>query len=214
MSFLYRFGLTITRRQPYLDWANSFDDGGPRLPEDLARDRRTIYLVPETEPEPQLQKLLDEFWEQIFEQELATWIEDDARWPSARTREMFDEWFEAEVTNAVYDLTPEEPLTQAEVEMDDLDYVMGHCGWCGLEVDDREMREATFKMPDRARFAYRQGLVLPVGSVGDRIVMGMMTADDSESANAGDDYVVFVCSSRCEKAVRKFVPRALRQTRG
>jgi hypothetical protein len=213
MSFLYRFGLTITRRQPYLDWANSFDDGGPRLAEDLARDRRTIYLVRESETEPELRKLLEEFWEQIFEQELAAWMEDDGTWPSARTREMFDAWFEAEVTDAVYDLTPEEPLTQAEVEMNDLDYVTGHCAWCGLEVEDDEQREAAFKLPDRARFASRQGLVLSVGTVGDRIIMGLMSVDDSESAKAGDDFVVFACSSRCEKALRKVVPRALREMR-
>jgi hypothetical protein len=34
MTFLYRFALTVTRRQPYIDWANSVDDDGPELTED------------------------------------------------------------------------------------------------------------------------------------------------------------------------------------
>jgi hypothetical protein len=48
MSFLYRAALTITRKQPYIDWANSQGDGGPELTAELANDRRTIYLVPES----------------------------------------------------------------------------------------------------------------------------------------------------------------------
>ena len=41
MSFLYRSAVTITRKQPYLDWANSLDDGGPAQTEELSqRDRR------------------------------------------------------------------------------------------------------------------------------------------------------------------------------
>jgi hypothetical protein len=39
----------------------------------------------------------------------------------------------------------------------------------------------------------------------------MMTLPDSEPARAGIDLLVPVCSSWCEKIVRKLVPKALRQ---
>ena len=213
MSFLYRFALTITRQQPYLDWANSFDDGGPELSEELARERRTIYLVPESTSEPDLERLLDEFWEDIFEAELALWMEDEGTWPTERTREMFDAWFESEATSAVCDLTPEEPLTQAEIDADDLMFAMSHCAWCELEVDEHTARFAAFKLPDRSRFAGRAGLPLPFGVDKEQIVTGIMTPDNSEAALAGEDVVFMICSSRCEKAVRKAVPRALRKLR-
>ena len=71
MSLLYRSAITITRKQPYIDWANSLGDDGPELPPDLAGNRRTVYLAPDSPDEPDLAALLDEFWEQIFEEELA-----------------------------------------------------------------------------------------------------------------------------------------------
>ena len=42
MSFLYRSAITITRKQPYIDWANGLEDGGPELTAELATDQRTI----------------------------------------------------------------------------------------------------------------------------------------------------------------------------
>ena len=212
MTFLYRFGVTITRRQPYLDWANTLDDG-PKLSEELAHDRRTIYLVPESTNEPDRERLLEEFWQQIFEEELAMWMEDGSTWPAPLTRELFDAWFEADVTGAVYDLTPEEPLTHAEVEAMDLDYAMSHCAWCDLEVDEGAERFAGFKLPDRSRYESREGLVLSVPIDKEQVAMGVMTTADSGAAEAGEDVVFMLCSSRCEKAIRKHVPRALRKMR-
>jgi hypothetical protein len=77
MSFLYRSALTISRKQPYVEWATSIDDG-PAVRDQLARDHRTIYLVPEFDREPQLSSVIDECWEQIFEEELAMWIIDES----------------------------------------------------------------------------------------------------------------------------------------
>jgi len=212
MTFLYRFGVTITRRQPYLDWANTLDDG-PKLSAELAHDLRTIYLVPESTNEPDRERLLEEFWRQIFEEELALWMEDDSTWPAPLTRDLFDAWFEAEVTSAVHDLTPEEPLTHEEVEAIDLEYAMSHCAWCEIEVDEGAERFAAFKLPDRSRHASREGLVLPVAIDREQVAMGVMTVADSQAALAGDDVVFTICSSRCEKAIRKTVPRALRKLR-
>ena len=73
---LNRVALTITRKQPYVDWANGTDGPVPIVtyPEDK---RRTIYLAPVEELEPNLVTLLDEFWEDVFEEELSMWMEDE-----------------------------------------------------------------------------------------------------------------------------------------
>jgi hypothetical protein len=211
MSFLYRFAITITRRQPYLDWANSLDEDGPVLTAELADDRRTIYLVPESNDRPKLASLLDERWEQIFEEELAAWMVDDEQWPKARSREMFEAWFGAELTDSVFDLTPDEPLTQADVEGEDLDDAVHRCAWCDIEVDEDAGRFVSVKLADRGRFAHRQGLVLPLVVDDDHVVVGIMSQDDSDAARAGEDVVFRACTSRCEKAIRKAVPKALRK---
>jgi hypothetical protein len=211
MSFLYRHAITIIRKQPYVDWANSLDDGGPELTVDLAIDRATIYLVPELDESPNLDELLDEFWEGIFDEELAAWTPSEDRWPVPRTREVFGAWFEARLTESVLDLVPDEPLTEAEVDEADLDYAVRHCAWCGLEVEDGEGRFAGFKLADRNRWAYRAGLTFPLSVGDDQIAIGVMSLPESDAARAGDDIVFRACTSGCEKALRKAVPKALRQ---
>ena len=211
MSFLYRSAITITRKQPYLDWANSFDDGGPELTAELADDRRTIYLVPESPNQPNLESLLAEFWEQIFEEELAAWMLEDEDWPKPLTRDMFNAWFDSEITDSVFDLIPEEPLTQADVEGADLDYAVRRCAWCDIEIDEGAGRFVGFSLADRGRLAHREGLVLPMAIDDEHVVTGIMSRADSDAARAGEDVVFRVCTSRCEKAIRKTVPKALRK---
>ena len=46
--------------------------------------------------------MLDEYWEHIFEEELAAWMRLESDWPAPRTRAMFDEWFSAELTESVH----------------------------------------------------------------------------------------------------------------
>ena len=92
---------------------------------------------------------------------------------------------EVDVTSAVYDLTPQEPLTHQEVEAMDLDYAMSHCAWCDIEVDEGAERFAAFKLPDRSRHASREGLVLPVAIDREQLAMGVMTAADSRRTPSG-----------------------------
>ena len=211
MSFLYRHALFVSRKRPYLDWANQPDDGEVTLTDELSRQKRTVYLVPETMDEPDLEALLDEFWEEIFAAELGAWVIDEARWPQPRTRPIFEEWFDVELNDAVYDLAPEEPLTQAQVDLQDLAEASAQCAACGLDVEDTEGRWVGFKVADRARLDVFKGRVLPLPmSDEEDVVLCIVTPDNSEEARAGEDLLVRVCSSRCEKSVRKVVPKALR----
>ena len=210
MSFLYRVAIAITRKEPYVDWANSFDDGGPKLTPELA-DSRTIYLAPEIVEEPDLDTVLKEFWQQIFEEELSGWMTQEGDWPAPLTRELFDAWFNAELTDSVFDLTPEEPLTQADVDLEEIADAASRCAWCDLELDEDAGRAVVFTLPDRDRFAHRAGLTLPLEIDDERVVIGLMSPDDSEEAKAGEDVLFQACTSRCEKAIRKAVPKALRK---
>jgi hypothetical protein len=211
MSFLYRSAITITRRQPYIDWANSTADGGVELTGEVANDRRTVYLVVEAEDGSDRGDLLDDHWQDIFEEELAAWTEDESGWPTSRTREMFDRWFGAELTESVIDLDPEEPLTETDVELADLADAFQTCAWCGLELEKDAGRMTGFPLADREGFASREGLVLPIQIDKDDVVVGIVTPRDSDDARAGNDLLFRVCSSRCEKIVRKLVPKALRR---
>jgi hypothetical protein len=211
MSYLHRAALTITRKQPYVDWANRTGDGTDEqvvYPQD---DRRTVYLVPNFDGDTTPGEVLAEFWEDIFEEELAAWVEDEESWPEVRTRAVFDAWFDADLTDAVIDLTPDEPLTSADLELTDVSYALLHCAWCDLELEPQEGRSVGFKVPNREHFALREGLTLPLPINEERVVVGILTAADSPAAEAGDDYVFRACTSHCDKMLRKHVPRALQR---
>jgi hypothetical protein len=210
MSFLYRHALFVSRKQPYLDWANGLNDG-VGLNEELSKAHRTVYLVPELDREPVLDELLDEFWEDIFYHELGAWMLEPESWPTSRTREMFSDWFDIELNDAVHDLTPEEPLTQHEVDQAELADVLGHCAGCGIEIDDGAGRFTAFTVADRSRLALYQGRVYPLAINDDEAVRCIVAVDDSDEARAGEDLLVRVCSSRCEREIRSIVPKALRR---
>jgi hypothetical protein len=212
MSFLYRTAITITRRQPYIDWANGVDDDAPELTEEIANGRRTVYLVAAADDGSDVAEVLDECWEQIFEEELAMWDEEEDGWPAPRTRELFDAWFGAELTESVIDLDPDEPLTQTDVEVADLAQAFHSCAWCGLELEKADGHYTGFPLADRGRFADREGLVLPVPiDDKDDPLVGIVTPRDSDDARAGDDLIFRVCGKRCEKVIRKLAPKGLRK---
>src|SRR5262249_39635285 len=205
MSFLYRFAITVTRKQPYLDWASNLDDN-EGLSSTLTDDPRTIYLAPESTAEPDVEALMDEFWEQIFEEELAAWERDESHWPAPRTRELFDAWFGAEVTPSVFDLTPEEPLRHEEVEALDLDYVLHHCAACEIQLEEGAGRLVEFALADRSQLEFREGLVVSFAIDDERSVTGIMSMPDSEEARNGADLLFRACTSRCERVLRSVVP--------
>ena len=41
---------------------------------------------------------------------LEGWVTDESLWPADRTRELFDEWFEVQITSVIEDLDADEPL--------------------------------------------------------------------------------------------------------
>lgn len=206
---LNRVALTITRKQPYVEWANATDGPAPIVTYP-ADDRRTIYLAPDDGLEPDLAKLLDEFWEHVFEAELSMWMEDENTWPQSRTRQLFDEWFDAEVVAAVVDLVPDEPLSEAEVEEAGIEYVLHHCAWCDLELEPENLRMVGLPLPDRELYVPREGLTVPI-ALSDRILTGIMTTRDSPAALDGHGLMFSACSSRCEKIIRKEVARGLKR---
>ena len=108
MSYLYRTPLVLTRKQPYVDWANS-TGGEPMMTLELAATP-AMYAVAEPEHEEgheqTLEQIIESRWAEIFEYELAGWIEDDATWPIDRSLEMFDEWFKVTLGHGIFDLDP------------------------------------------------------------------------------------------------------------
>ena len=209
MGLLYRTPIFITRKQPFVDWANGTDEEGPRLTLDLS-ERRMVYLVAGPAAETELAALLDESWAEIFEEELFGWMVDESTWPAERTREMFDAWFASEVGDAVVDLAPEEPLTEDDVDREELEVALQTCAWCDAELDEERGRTVGFALPDRALLSHREGRVWAVGVGKRRFVTGIVSPVDSEIAAGGADIIYRACSRRCERLLNKLMPKAIR----
>ena len=207
---LHRSAVTITRKHAYADWANQQAEAGTEPVPYTEELPRTGYLVPPVETPDITPELLDDCCEDIFAEELAAWSEDESTRPAPRTRELFDLWFEFELTDTVIDLAPEEPLAQNDVRMAAMEEASHRCAWCGLELEPEEKRRVGLEVAERDQLAPWEGSIrfLPVDD--EHALIGMVSTQDSEAAAAGEDLVFVACTSRCEKRIRREAPRALR----
>jgi len=101
--FVNRCGILVRAKQPYVDWANSFEDDGPIVSLDDQRSTPTLYLIPEHEG-ADVHELVDEWYrENIFAFELSAWMRDPSVWPENRTADMFHDWFDVELISELID---------------------------------------------------------------------------------------------------------------
>ncbi|MFQ6078844.1 MAG: hypothetical protein ACE5NJ_06890 [Thermodesulfobacteriota bacterium] len=95
-------GVVIVRpKQPYLDWARSLGDSGV-MPD--VKGERTIYLIPDFESDEQAWEILEEIYDEIFDNELWGWHTDPSAWPQDRSFPVFQQWFHVESHSVVEDL--------------------------------------------------------------------------------------------------------------
>jgi hypothetical protein len=121
---------------------------------------------------------------------------------------MFDQWFDVIVGQGVVDLDEEVPLTEDDLDAEDLAYATNVCAWCGTELTDGG-REVSFAVSDRRLIEERAGLVLEVRVDDEHAPIGVVP--DDESRVPGEDVVFHACSRDCMQALRKHVPPALRR---
>ena len=209
MPFLFRIPLTIRRKQPYTDWANSTETDVLMTPE-LA-SAPGVYLIGPDHEEESLEQVLDVRWPEIFVCELAGWMDDESGWPAEPTRELFDAWFEVTLGAGVIDLDPDEPLTDDEVDAEEAAHAMTMCAWCGAELPDSPMM-MPFAVADQAWLEELHGHVLTVLIDDEHVATGVVPADEEDHA-LGEDIVFYACSQECAQALKKHVPPALERRR-
>ena len=107
-----RAALIVRPKKPYVDWANSMDDGGPEAHLRKLREDPSIYLVEAIDFLEDFDLLVEDNWEWIFREQLNGWMRDPESWADELTREMFLEWFACELSTMIGDMlkTRIEPL--------------------------------------------------------------------------------------------------------
>jgi len=115
MEMLNRSAVIVKPRLPYLEWTRRDDDEGlaESVFETLRREP-TVYLLPEFEDPSSQREVLEQFWPVLFEAMLEGWVKDEVSWPKKRTLEMFQEWFEVQMSAIVENFYVGEPLEYLE----------------------------------------------------------------------------------------------------
>jgi hypothetical protein len=111
MNTINRTAVIISPKQPYIDWANSFEDSGPML--EPFEIQPTVFLIPDKYDEYNFDKYLKKKHAVIFEEELASWMTDPDVWPKSRSYKKFNEWFKVSISDMVIDLGAD-PITVEE----------------------------------------------------------------------------------------------------
>jgi hypothetical protein len=102
--------LVVTPREPFAGWVRSLEEfedivgGEQQSGLDESIRMAATYLVPFSfNPDPVIAWVRDNF-DTIFETELHGVTETSESWPSGRTLEMFEDWFDLQLLDAPIDL--------------------------------------------------------------------------------------------------------------
>ena len=64
---------------------------------------KTVYLIPACFHPEELDEVIEDFYEEIFRQELQSWQPDEAYWPDTAHFGLFTRWFTVEAYSKVRD---------------------------------------------------------------------------------------------------------------
>ena len=101
MKTINRTVIVVTPKKPYVDWADSFDDGGVELDSNVMHN--TAYLIPDEYDEYNYELFLRDNFDYIFEEELNAWMTDPDEWPGNRDFETFTDWFDIHACDMAFD---------------------------------------------------------------------------------------------------------------
>ena len=105
MRIVNRTAVSVTGKQPYIDWTRKHDADANKGVLTVARAKPygTAILLPEFEVEEDVQEWVEENAGWLFELQLAAWTEEESTWPPARDIKMFRDWFRVEIHATVID---------------------------------------------------------------------------------------------------------------
>ncbi len=99
-GFIDRAAIILRPKEPYWRWKEAFSDG----PLD-AREKNSsrIYLVEFYLDKEEVEEVLKEKYDTLFQMELGVVTEKERQWPRKRSYKLFLEWFDVEINCDVYD---------------------------------------------------------------------------------------------------------------
>lgn len=98
-------GIIILRyKQPFIDWINASDpyDAGVEVTLETANMDKNVYLISDADAD-NYQRWVSRNYQELFEEELSGWYNDETLWPKNRTKRLFNQWIEVECHSVLID---------------------------------------------------------------------------------------------------------------
>ncbi len=99
-----RSALTLRAKKLFLEWVLSLgnDDGFDDISLDYLNQNKAVYLLlPEDLDDPQA--WIETNFHVLMENEFTSWTEDPASWPNSHDLELFNDFFDVEFHDLVFD---------------------------------------------------------------------------------------------------------------
>lgn len=108
----------VVPREPFWQWLSNLphSDLGDLTLAELQQDANS-YLVPACQNIDEVWDEIEARTETIFAAELADWCDDESYWPDL-TAELFNEWFNVQISSIVTDLAEEPVEREAFADLD------------------------------------------------------------------------------------------------
>ena len=103
MKSINRSVAIVRPKKPYIDWASSLDELSPESATNL-NEHVGVYLLPEYNYDYEVEDLLREAAELIFEEELSGWHTDPSDRPEDLSYQNLHAWFDVTVESVIVDL--------------------------------------------------------------------------------------------------------------
>ena len=100
---LNRCVVTIRAKEPLCVWLHSLPDCDD-ITLDQVNQETTAYLLPVYMDDDEQDAILSQYYDLLFEEELAGWWTAKDDWPENRSLEMFKSWFDVDFHSVVVDL--------------------------------------------------------------------------------------------------------------
>jgi hypothetical protein len=90
---LNRSAVAIGHEAAFEGWLKTTGMSASTVAERKARGERTIYLIPACHDADEIEEVVEDLFEEIFQRELAAWQPDEAVWPDTADFTLFTRWF-------------------------------------------------------------------------------------------------------------------------
>lgn len=119
MKLLNRSSFTLLAKAPFAQWIASLEgkksceEGYELLSLAQLRESGSLYLIDEVVHEDDFERLIQDSWRKMFENELTAWDEFEDYWP-ALSYSRFTQWFDVQTNLMTFDVSLD-PIMSATI---------------------------------------------------------------------------------------------------